>query len=112
MSGVIASVHLADVGVGRALGIVRKVPKPGAGSIPGRRSAHVAIPAPFAERRKPPMLGRAGLIAFWDDHAALDRFFGEHPLAAKLAGGFSVRLDPLRAFGSWPGLPDDVPRSR
>jgi hypothetical protein len=26
--------------------------------------------------------------------------------------GFHAVLRPLRAFGTWPGLPDDVPRSR
>jgi hypothetical protein len=33
-------------------------------------------------------------------------------MAAKLAGGFHIRLEPLRAHGTWPGLPADVPKSR
>lgn len=95
----IASVHVADVGVRRALQIVRK-----------RRDA--AITAPFGEHRRPPTLGRVGLIAFWDDDAALDAFLDDDPLAAVLAGGWRVRMEPLRAYGSWPGLPDDLPRER
>ncbi|TMK88517.1 MAG: hypothetical protein E6G57_06445 [Actinobacteria bacterium] len=33
-------------------------------------------------------------------------------MASALAGGWHVRLEPLRAWGSWPGLPDDLPRRR
>jgi hypothetical protein len=107
---VIASVHLANVGVRSALGILRRVPKPG--SIDGLRQANAGVAAPFGEHRKPPQIGRVGLIAFWDDETALDRFEADHPLAQKLAGGFRVRLEPLRAYGSWPGLPSDVPTAR
>ena len=59
-----------------------------------------------------PDSGRIGLVAFWDDDDALDRFLSSHPLAARLGGGWHVRLAPLRAFGSWPGLPTDIPTSR
>jgi hypothetical protein len=57
-------------------------------------------------------LGRVGLVAFWDDDDALDSFLAGHPTAAALAGGWHARLEPLRAFGEWPGLPADVPRDR
>ncbi|MEY2430280.1 MAG: hypothetical protein QOC92_5 [Acidimicrobiaceae bacterium] len=106
----IASVHIADIGIRSALAAVRKVPKPG--SIEGLRTASVGIAAPFSKHRKPPMLGRVGLVSLWDDDAALDRFQAQHPLAKKLADGFVVRLEPLRAFGAWPGLPADVPSER
>jgi hypothetical protein len=107
----IASVHVADVGKRAALGLLRKVPKPG--SIQGLRKANVAVCAPLGTSRLPrPDLGRVGLVAFWDDDAALDAFLSHHPLAARLAGGWHVRLAPLRAFGSWPGLPADTPRPR
>ena len=56
--------------------------------------------------------GRATLAAFWDDDAALDRFLAADPLAAKFASGWRVRLAPLRAYGSWPGLPETVPSER
>jgi hypothetical protein len=107
----IASVHIADVGVGSALRLARRAPKPG--SIPGLRHANVALAAPLGGSMAPkPQLGRIGLIAFWDDDAAVERFLAGHPLAAKLAGGWHSRLEPLRAFGTWPGLPTDVPRPR
>jgi hypothetical protein len=108
---VIASVHLADVGVRRGLAVLRKAPKPG--SIHGLRHADVGFAAQLSRSVLPrPTFSRVGLIAFWDDDDAVDRFLGEHPLAATLSGGWRVRLDPLRAFGTWPGLPADVPDAR
>ncbi len=90
----IASVHLADVGVASALAITRKVPP--AGSIAGLRHAQVALAAPLGGSILPsPQFGRAGLIAFWDGDDPLDRFLGDHPLAAKFSSGWHVRLAPL-----------------
>jgi hypothetical protein len=107
----IASVHIANVGLGSALSIVRSAPKPG--SIPGLRHAEVAITAPLsASLLAQPDPHRVALVAFWDDDPAIDRFLSDHPLAAKLAGGFHVRLEPLRAFGTWPGLPSETPTAR
>lgn len=106
----IASVHLADVGARSAFAMIRKPP---AGSIDGLRHADVAVAAPLRGGSVPsPQLGRVALIAFWDDDFALDRFLADHPLAAKLASGWHVRLAPLRAHGTWPGLPSDVPPQR
>lgn len=107
----IASVHVADIGR-RALGtVVRRAPDPS--SVDGLRSARLGLAAPLSKSVLPsPDLGRIGLIAFWDDDDALDRFLAGHPLAAKLSAGWHVRLEPLRAFGAWPGLPSDVPRQR
>ena len=107
----IASVHVADIGAGAALGVLRKAPRPG--SVPGLRHANVALAAPLSASMRPsPQAGRVGLVAFWDDDAALDAFLGTHPLAEKLAGGWRLRLTPLRAHGSWPGLPEDLPTAR
>jgi hypothetical protein len=108
---VIASVHIADVGGGKALGVLRKPPK--VGVVPGLRRANVAGAAPLsASIRKRPQLGRAGLVAFWDDDAALDHFLANHPLADALAGGWRMRLAPLRIHGHWDGVPDDLPHGR
>jgi hypothetical protein len=74
--------------------------------------ADAALAGRFGERRKPPSPGRVALLAFWDDDSALDRFLDEHPVASALSGGWMARLEPLRAFGSWPGLPDDISRER
>jgi hypothetical protein len=104
----IASVHIADVGPRRALGLLRRAP-----SAPGLRHANVALTAVLGGSIRPsPDLGRAALVAFWDDDAALDRFLSTHPTAAALGDGWHVRLDPLRLHGSWPGVPDDIPRAR
>jgi len=44
------------------------------------------------------------LIAAWEDDAALDRFLASHPVAEALAGGYRVRLEPVRVVGAWPDL--------
>jgi hypothetical protein len=51
------------------------------------------------------------MIAFWDDDDAIDRFLASEP-GQRFSGGLCARLRPLRAHGSWPGLPADVPASR
>jgi hypothetical protein len=108
----IASVHVADVGARRALPALVRPPRPGA--VPGLRHADIGLTAPLSTsaRRPAPQLGRVGLVAFWDDDASLDRFLDGHPLAAALAVGWRVRLAPLRLWGAWPGVPDDLPRAR
>jgi hypothetical protein len=107
----IASVHIADVGSRTALKLVRKRPKPS--EVAGLRHADIALTAPLsASLLGKPDPGRVGLVAFWDDDDCLDRFLSSHPLAGTLAGGWHIRLAPLRAYGSWPGLPSDTPTSR
>jgi hypothetical protein len=107
----IASVHVADVGVPAALRISRKAPA--VGSIAGLRNANVALAAPLGGSVMPsPQFGRAALVAFWEDDDSLDRFLSDDPLAAKFASGWHVRLEPLRTHGSWPGLADDLPKDR
>jgi hypothetical protein len=99
------------VGVRGTLAGLLRVPKPAA--VPGLRHANVGLCANLGGSVIPvPNLRRVALVAFWDDDAAIDDFERSHPLAARLADGWSVRLDPLRAFGSWPGLDTDVPRGR
>lgn len=101
----IASVHLADVGGKEARNALRT--RLAGARVPGLRYAEVTIAVPLAGRLLPrPQLGRVGLIAAWDDDAALDRFSAEHPLAENLGDGWHVRLEPLRASGSWSRLPD------
>src|SRR4051812_31289169 len=99
----IASVHLADVGARAVPGLLRRRPR----ALPGLRWATVTVAAPLGPRLLPaPQLGRIGLIAAWDDDAALDAFQADDPLAARLAAGWHARLEPMRAFGAWPELPD------
>ena len=104
----IASVHIADVGAGAGLKLLRKVP-----SAPGLRHADIALSTPLRAGRLPTLQpGRIALYGWWDDDSALDRFNDEHPVAQVMANGWRTRMELVRAFGTWPGMPDDVPRSR
>lgn len=107
----IGSVHLADTGVRTTVASLRRTPSPG--DTPGLRHARVVVAAPLGSGPPRPQPGRVGLVAFWDDEAALDRFLDSHPLADALADGWSVRLRPVRAVpvasGHFPGIPDDLP---
>ena len=105
----IATVHVADLGpAGTVRALLRR---PSAAKVPGLRWAEVSPAAPLAMNR-PPSLRRAALFAFWDDEAAVDRFAASDPVARRFDGGFHARLSPLRAFGSWPGLPADLTSER
>lgn len=53
----------------------------------------------------PRQLGRTGMIAAWEDDASLDDFCHRHPVGRRFAGGWQVRLQPLRVFGAWAGMP-------
>ena len=107
----LASVHLADVGPLASLGAQVRALRPTA--VPGLRQANLALAAPLSSSIVPkPQIGRLGLVAFWDDETDIDRFLIDHPLGARFADGVQVRLEPLRMFGSWPGVPSDIPTSR
>jgi hypothetical protein len=102
------SVHIADLGFPRSLGLRLKP-----GSVPGLRHADVGLALPLRKTKLPrPTVGRATLIAFWDDDDAIDRFEADHPVAERMRGGWSTRLEPLRRYGAWPGLDDDIEGSR
>jgi hypothetical protein len=107
----IGSLHLADTGVRATVASLRRTPSPG--GTPGLRHARVVVAAPLGSGPPRPQAGRVGLVAFWDDEAALDRFLDCDPLADALADGWSVRLRPVRAVpvasGHFPGIPDDLP---
>jgi hypothetical protein len=107
----IASVHLADVTARRAVAVLRSAPT--AASAPGLRHANVAVAAPLRTSIvAAPQFRRVALVAFWNDDDALDRFLDSHALAAAFEGGWRARLEPLRAWGTWPGLPADTPSTR
>jgi hypothetical protein len=107
----LASVHVADVGVAAMPRLLGRAPRVDA--VPGLRSSDVAICAPLRGKLRPPnQLGRLAFIGFWDDEPALDAFLASHPVAAALAGGWQARLEPVRRYGAWPGLPESVPTER
>lgn len=103
----IVSVHLAEVGWRRAPRMLRGRPR--LSGVPGLTYAEPVLSVPLRDGPMPRLgPGRIGLIAAWEDDAALDRFLDDHPLAARFADGWHVRLEPLRVYGSWsrmPGLP-------
>ena len=110
MESMIATIDIADIGARSTLGSFRRRPRPG--SVPGLRWLDIAAAVPLASKR-PPGLRRAVLFAMWDDQAAAAAFAASHPLAERFAdNAFHAVLRPLRAFGTWPGLPEDVPRAR
>lgn len=105
----IVTVQLADLG---ARGTVRALARrPDLAGVPGLLSAETMLLAPLAPTR-PPAINRAGLVAFWDDDEAADRFVATHPVGQRFHGGVRAHLRPLRAHGAWPGLPADVPAER
>ncbi len=106
----IATVDIADLGVRRTLRSLRQ--RPASADVPGLRWLDTATAAPLASKR-PPTFRRAVMIAFWDDEEAAAAFARDHPLGQRFAeNGFHAVLRPLRAYGAWPGVPDDVPRAR
>jgi hypothetical protein len=101
----IVSIDIAEIGPRRGLRILARPPR--VDQIEGLRYAETVFTAPLGAGRPAPSLGTVGLIAAWDDEAALDRF-ASHPLAEEMASGWHARMEPLRVFGSWPGL-DGLP---
>jgi hypothetical protein len=102
---VIVSLHIADVGPRAAAEVLLRPPRPD--RVPGLTYAETTTTAALGEPLLPPKhFGRVGMIAAWDDDAALERFLLAHPVAAHLAGGWRVRLQPLRVFGAWAGMPE------
>src|SRR5690242_13333448 len=80
----IASVHIVDRGRLATIRSLARKPKPGV--VPGLRAAEVAMLVPLALSGPPP-IGRAGLISFWDDEAAIDRFVTTDPIGRRFSGG-------------------------
>ena len=78
----IATVQLADLGPAGTLRAIMRRPKPS--DTPGLKGAEVAVFAPLALSGPPP-IRRAGLIAFWDDDDAFDRFFDNDPVSQRFS---------------------------
>jgi hypothetical protein len=100
----LVSVHIAAIGPREAAGVLLRPPRPG--QVTGLTYAEMTTTAPLGEPLLPPRrLGSVGMIAAWESDAALDEFSRSHPVAARLAGGWQVRLEPLRVSGAWAGMP-------
>lgn len=105
---VIATVDIADLRARELVGAIRH--RPPVHDVPGLRWSEVAIAVPLGSTR-PPRLRRAVTFAIWDDEEAAARA-RHHQSLRRFDHGFGAVLHPIRAFGTWPGLPEDVPRSR
>lgn len=100
----VVTVHIADLRPRAAARVLLRPPRPGA--VPGLTYAVTTTTAPLGEPLLPPRrLGRVGMLAAWESDGALDAFERDHPVAAQLSSGYRVRLAPLRAFGTWAGMP-------
>jgi hypothetical protein len=100
----IVSVHIADASPRAAAAVLLKAPKPA--DVAGLSYAETTTTAALGQPLLPPKnFARIGMIAAWDSDAALDDFSRSHPLAERFAGGWQVRLQPLRVFGAWAGMP-------
>jgi hypothetical protein len=107
----IASVHVSDVSLSVALSAARRTSFHR--SVDGLRHANLAFAAPLSPSVLPrPSLRRIVMVAIWDGDAALDRFLETDRFANVFQNGWQVRLQPLRASGSWPGLDPTIPSSR
>src|SRR2546423_294393 len=96
----ILSVHIADVSTRSIPALLRAEP-----ASAGLHWAVTTLTAPLAAGAPIPRPGRVGLIAGWEADEAFARFLADDPLARRLAGGWHVRLEPLRTFGRWSPLP-------
>src|SRR5262245_61813220 len=110
MTSMIATIDVADIGRWSLPQAIRHRPAPS--DVSGLRWLDVA-PAVALASYKPPGFRRVVLFAMWDDEASAHTFTETHPLAQRFVGdGFHAVLRPLRAFGSWAGLPIEVSRNR
>lgn len=93
------------------LDAARARPKPG--QVAGLIDAHLATVAPLRTSAVPKLnMGRLALVSMWEDDAAIDAFEAQHPVAQAMSSGWRLRLEPLRRWGSWPGLPESIPTDR
>lgn len=103
----IASIHIADLRARDAVALLLAPPR--SSRVPGLAYAETLTTAPLGEPLLPPRrFDRVGLLAAWEDEAALDAFLAGSDAARRLAGGWQARLDPLRVSGAWAGL-DGLP---
>lgn len=105
----IATLDIADLGAVATARSLLRPPDPD--RVGGLRWANVAALVPLAATR-PPSLRRAAMVAFWDGEDAAREFAATSEIGRRFAGGVHASLEPLRAFGSWPGLSDHVRRER
>jgi hypothetical protein len=106
----IVSVQIAELGKREGLGVLARPPRPE--RVPGLRHAETVFTNEIGGGLLPrPDVGTVGLVAAWEDDAAFERFAAAPP-ARRFAGGWQVRLEPLRVSGAWPEVPDLLDEQR
>lgn len=94
----VLSVHLLQAGPRDVACVLRK--QSALTSAPGVKWGQVTAAIPLgAGAFPPPTPDGVAMVAAWDDASALDAFEGSSALARRFDGGFSARLEPLRAYG-------------
>lgn len=96
----IVSVQLAQPGPRAALGVLRAPPR--AQDTPGLLWAQPAVTVPLGGPRRPTGVA---LLSAWQDDEALDGFRARPGAGAALAGGYEMRMEPVRTIGRWNALP-------
>jgi hypothetical protein len=111
-----ATVQITDCGV--LSGFRRTGGRPIPRSTIGLLEARAMTAGPFDGTKVPrPQLSRVGVIAFWSDDEAIDRYEEElrHLHGITQPAGWTARLEPIRAVpssgGHFYGVPADIPRS-
>jgi len=99
----ILSVHLADVGFRRSVSALRRPPD--REFVDGLRWSKAAALLAIGHVPPRPLPGHIGLIAAWDDDAALDSFLETHRWGGLLRAGYHARFTVLMSQGSWSALP-------
>ncbi|MDW3218373.1 MAG: hypothetical protein R8F63_07140 [Acidimicrobiales bacterium] len=100
------TVHLAEPGLRGVPALRRSRP---AKDTPGLRYAAAAVPAPLGSGGTRPMLGHVVHLGFWDDADDAEAAFADTPWGPDTFTGVRIDAAPVRAIGSWPGLPADLP---
>lgn len=99
----ILTVQIADSSLGQGVRALTRRPRPG--DVPGLRYAETLFTAPLGGRLLPaPNLRTVGLLAAWEDDASFEAFLASGSVPAPFERGWSVRTEPLRVFGAWPGI--------
>ncbi len=80
---------------------------------PGLLSSNAGLTSPLGPGLIPRLdPSRVAMVAFWESEDALDEYLASDRVGQRLAQGWQARLAPIRAYGSWPGLPSDTPTAR